>query len=238
MRRLINFLQSRFSGFNTQDIFRPSQIITVGPSNCDFLDLSDALQNSLPGQQFFIYGGEYTGPFNLKDKQIFHLFNNPVFIAPSNSPLFYALYHNNNENVTVNFIGRGSFLFSSPDIISDLHPMVVNFQIHIDLFIQCTISQSSDDAPLVDIINSNVYYHNPGFANRIEQGIYSLALLPVNSLSVETSVAIEGSDKLPFVNRQVNPHYFTLRVYDREMNLSDNFLIDLTISTKSIAVFT
>lgn len=238
MRRIINFLQSRFSGLNTQDILRPANVITVGPYNCDYNDLSLALQNSLPNQDFFIFGGQYQGQFNLKDGQKFHLFGNPVFIADNGSPLFYALYFNNNANVTVHFIGRGSFIFSSPENTTSLDPNVTNFQLHLDLFIQCTVSQHNEDAPFVDIVNSNVFYHSPGQAHRDSMGVYFLYLLPFNSIAVESSIAIDGENKLALASRFSDPHIFKLLVFDRTFNPSDNFLLDLTLSTKSIANFT
>lgn len=238
MRRIINFLQTRFSGLNSQDIFRPADIITVGPSNCDYTDLNIALENSLPNQQFFIFGGQYQGPFNLKDGQKFHLFSNPVFIATSGLPLFNALYYNNMQNVTVHFFGRGTFIFSSPDNTSNVDPEVVNFQIHLDLFIQCTVSQSGTDSPFVSIVNSNVFYHSPGGAHRDETGVYSLHLLPVNSIAVESSVSIDGYSKIPDIARQNDPHFTKLLIRDRNLDPVDSFLVDLTVSTKSIANFT
>lgn len=238
MRRIINFLQTRFSGLNSQDIFRPANIVTVGPSNCDYSDLHIALQNSLPNQEFFIFGGQYQGQFNLKDGQKFHLFGNPVFIANNGSPLFYAMYFNNTANVTVHFFGRGSFIFSSPSNTTSLDPQVTNFRLHLDLFIQCTVSQSGEDAPFVDIINSNVFYHSPGNTYRDSMGFFSLYLLPVNSIIVESSVAIDSSSRIVLPNRSIDPHIFRLTIFDRAFNLVDGFLLDLTISTKSIANFT
>lgn len=238
MRRVINFLQTRFSGLNSQDIFRPADIITVGPSNCDFSDLNNALENSLPNQQFFIFGGQYQGTFNLKDGQKFHLFSNPVFIAPIGQPLFNARYFNNNQNVTVHFLGRGSFIFSSPDNTSNVDPEVVNFQIHLDLFIQCTLSQYSGNDPAVSVINSNVFYHSPGHAYRDDAGVYSFYLLPLNSHGVSSSVAIDGASRIPVVSRLEEPHILKLLIFDRSLTPSDDFLLDLTISTKSIVNFT
>lgn len=238
MRRIINFLQTRFSGLNSQDIFRPANIITVGPYNCDFTDLSLALENSLPNQEFFIFGGTHQGRFNLKDGQKFHLFGNPAFIAPQNDSLFFALYYNNHQNVTVHFFGRGSFVFSAPDIIMDLDPNVINFQIYLDLFIQCTVSQHLSEDPHIIIVNSNVYYHYPGQAIRNDTGDYSLYLLPYYSISVESSILIDNNQRLPVAARRIDPHRFDFYIYDRNFQPADDFLFDLTLSTKSIASFT
>jgi len=116
--------------------------------------------------------------------------------------------------------------------------LVVNFQIHLDLFIQCTISQNGSSDPYVDITNTNIYYHSPGESIRTETGIYDLYLLPVNSLAVEQSISVDDKNKRYLVIRKTDPHYLTLVITDSNSQPIDNFLIDLTIKTKSIVNFT
>ena len=234
MRRITNSLQTHL--LNSKNIFK--NFLTVGPSNCDFSDLNLALENSLPNQEFFIFGGHHQGTFNLKDGQKFHLFFNPVFIAPIGQPLFNALFFNNSQNVTVHFFGRGSFIFSDPNLASYSQPNVNNFIIHLDLFVQCTISQAGEAHPTVNIFNSNVSYHSPIPASRDNVGVYLFYLLPLSHLGFSSSFAIEGASRFPLVSRVEEPHILKLLIFDKFLNPSDDFLLDLTISTKSIVNFT
>jgi hypothetical protein len=51
---------------------KPSSVYTVGPDNCDYTSLVDALAKGKEGDTFIVYSGIHDGKFNLRKNQSIH----------------------------------------------------------------------------------------------------------------------------------------------------------------------
>lgn len=104
MRKIHPSLQSQGYDSFKDLLSRPSNIITVGPSNCDYTSPIDAANVAQSGDLIFVYPGTYDIGANsiiLKNGVNWHFLPSVFITSSSNNGTFY----DNNTAVDVNFEG-------------------------------------------------------------------------------------------------------------------------------------
>ena len=75
--------------FLDKSLNKPSAVYTVGPDNCDYTSLVDALENGKEGDTFIVYGGIHDGKLNLRKDQSIHCIGKVTLKQSANDYLFY-----------------------------------------------------------------------------------------------------------------------------------------------------
>ncbi len=164
---------------------KPSRTFTVGPDNCDYTSLVDALANGAEGDMFIVFGGIHDGKLNLRKDQSIHCIGKVTLKQSANDYLFYfrqpSDYDAGNPGFyEVNWSGSLPFVqfYSNSKWIS----LENNFLATIDMsgfYLQHFIrfQQQNTDSPTILSVVSNLIVDNNWFLpTYVDVGAYDLTV--------------------------------------------------------------
>jgi hypothetical protein len=207
---------------------KPSRTFTVGPDNCDFTSLADALENGAEGNMFIVFGGIHDGKLNLRKDQSIHCIGKVTLKQSSNDFLFYLRqpsdYDAGNPGLyEVNWSGSLPFVqfYSDAKWVSFEN----NFLATIDMsgfYLHHVInfSQQNTDPVVLNSATSNLIadslWFQPVFG---DTGLYTLKIFAqgtnvppiIKQLIILQSIA---SDRILIYDRDIEAYYMNINSLD------------------------
>ena len=188
---------------------KPSGTFTVGPDNCDFTSLVEALENGTEGDMFIVFGGIHDGKLNLRKDQSIHCIGKVTLKQSSNDFLFYLRQPSDYDAANpglyeVNWSGSLPFVqfYSDSKWISFEN----NFLATVDmsgLYLHhvFNFSQQDTDPLILNSITSNLIADSAWFApENVDTGLYSVKIFAEGSNVPPAKQTICFSSE--FINKQ------------------------------------
>ena len=207
---------------------KPSMTFTVGPDNCDFTSLVDALENGSEGDMFIVFGGIHDGKLNFRKDQSIHCIGKVTLMQSANDYHFYFrqpsdYYAGNPGLYEVHWSGSLPFLhfYSDAKWISFEN----NFLATIDmsgLYLHhvFNFSQQNTDPLLLDSVTSNLIADSSWFQPVFgDTGLYTLKIFaqgtnvpPINKqFLILQSIT---SNRILIYDREIEAYYMNINSLD------------------------
>jgi len=253
MRKLETFTNTILPETLAKLLTVPPNVITVGPANCLFTNLADALENSKEGDTFIVFGGVHTGTFKIRDKQSFLMLGRPTLYSPNAQYLLEfvkpANYNPQTSTGTINAYFNGEIYLDFPENYLALAPTIAtvpwsgNVNLH-GFFINiiATVTQSATSNPNVSYSAQRTSYNYTRITQsntRDSIGLYILTLLPYIAGNFQTkslTKTIVNKNTASIVSNPCQTDWYLTDIANNAINgtAADGLDIDIFISAEII----